>query len=64
MPDSPVAVVFFDIDDTLVDAAAATRAGAMGVFEAYRDRLRGSDEHLMQRWNALLDHHFERYLAR
>ena len=62
MPDSPVEVVFFDIDDTLVDAAAATRAGALGVFERYRDRLTGTDEHLMQRWNALLDHHFERYL--
>ena len=62
MPDSPVEVVFFDIDDTLVDAAAATRAGALGVFERYRDRLTGTDERLMQRWNALLDHHFERYL--
>ena len=62
MPDSPVEVVFFDIDDTLVDAAAATRAGALGVIERYRDRLTGTDEHLMQRWNALLDHHFERYL--
>ena len=62
MPDSPVEVVFFDIDDTLVDAAAATRAGALGVFERYRDRLTGTDEHLMQRWNTLLDHHFERYL--
>ena len=62
MPDSPVDVVFFDIDDTLVDAAAATRAGALGVFERYRDRLTGTDEHLMQRWNALLDLHFERYL--
>ena len=54
--------MFFDIDDTLVDAAAATRAGALGVFERYRDRLTGTDEHLMQRWNTLLDHHFERYL--
>ena len=62
MPDSQVEVVFFDIDDTLVDAAAATRAGALGVFERYRDRLTGTDERLMQRWNALLDHHFERYL--
>ena len=62
MPDSPVEVVFFDIDDTLVDDAAGTRAGAMGLFERYRDRLGGCDERLMQRWNALLDHHFERYL--
>ena len=62
MPDSPVEAVFFDIDDTLVDDAAGTRAGAMGLFERYRDRLGGCDERLMQRWNALLDHHFERYL--
>ena len=62
MPDSQVEVVFFDIDDTLVDDAAATRAGALGLFERYRDRLTGTDERLMQRWNALLDHHFERYL--
>ena len=59
---SPVEAVFFDIDDTLIDDAAATRAGAVGVFDKYRDRLDSSDEHLMQRWNALLDHHFERYL--
>ena len=62
MPAAPIEAVFFDIDDTLVDAAAATRAGALGVFERYRDRLTGTDERLMQRWNALLDHHFERYL--
>ncbi len=62
MAGSPIQVVFFDIDDTLVDDAAATRAGALGVFERYRDRLTGTDERLMQRWNALLDHHFERFL--
>jgi len=62
MRDAPVDVVFFDIDDTLVDDAAGTRAGALGLFERYRDRLTGTDEHLMQRWNTLLDHHFERYL--
>ena len=62
MPGSPVEAVFFDIDDTLVDDAAGTRAGALGLFERYRDRLSGSNECLMQRWNALLDHHFERYL--
>ena len=62
MPDSPVEVVFFDIDDTLVDDAAGTRAGAMGLFERYRDRLGGCDERLMQRWDTLLDHHFDRFL--
>jgi len=62
MPESPVKAVFFDIDDTLVDDAAATRAGALGLFDRYRDRLGGCDERLMQRWSRLLDHHFERYL--
>lgn len=62
MAESSVQAVFFDIDDTLIDDAAATRAGALGVFDKYRDRLDGSDEHLMQRWKTLLDHHFERYL--
>ncbi len=62
MAESSVQAVFFDIDDTLVDDVAATRAGALGVFDKYRDRLDGSDEHLMQRWKTLLDHHFERYL--
>ena len=38
------------------------RAGALGLFETYRNRLSGSDELLMQRWNALLDHHFDRFL--
>ena len=62
MPVSAIGAVFFDIDDTLVDDAASTRAGALRLFNRYRDRLSGSDEHLVQRWNALLDHHFERYL--
>lgn len=62
MAESSVQAAFFDIDDTLIDDAAATRAGAAGVFDKYRDRLDGSDEQLLQRWNALLDHHFERYL--
>ncbi len=62
MAASPIQAVFFDIDDTLIDDAAATRAGAAGVFDKYRDRLDGADEHLMQRWNTLLDHHFNRFL--
>ena len=62
MPAAPIEVVFFDIDDTLVDDAAGTRAGAMGLFERYRDRLGGCDERLMQRWDTLLHHHFDRFL--
>ena len=62
MSTSPIEVVFFDIDDTLVDDMAATRAGALGLFHKYRDRLCGIDEDPLHRWNALLDHHFERFL--
>ena len=58
----PIQAVFFDIDDTLVDAAASTRAGAEVLFDRYRDRLDGSDDDLMERWNTLLDHHFDRFL--
>ena len=58
----PIQAVFFDIDDTLVDAAASTRAGAEVLFDRYRDRLDGSDDQLMERWNTLLDQHFDRFL--
>ena len=62
MPSSPIQVVFFDIDGTLVDHAAAARAGALGMFGRYRDRLTDCDERLLQRWRALEDLHFDRYL--
>ena len=62
MPSSPIQVVFFDIDGTLVDHAAAAGAGALGMFGRYRDRLTDCDERLLQRWCALEDLHFDRYL--
>ena len=62
MPRSPIQVVFFDIDGTLVDHAGAARAGALGLFNRYRDRLPDSDERLLQRWNDLTEVHFDRYL--
>ncbi|MCY3784377.1 MAG: HAD family hydrolase [Chloroflexi bacterium] len=62
MPDSPIQAVFFDLDGTLLDHDAATRAGALGMFSRYRDRLIGSDEHLLKRWEDLTEFHFDRYL--
>lgn len=62
MPRSPIQVVFFDIDGTLVDHAGAARAGALGLFDRYRNRLTDSDERLLQRWNDLTEVHFDRYL--
>lgn len=62
MPGSPIQVVFFDIDGTLVDHAGAARAGALGLFNRYRDRLTDSEERLLQRWNGLTEVHFDRYL--
>ncbi len=62
MPGSPVQVVFFDIDGTLIDDAAATRAGAIGLFDRYRDRLADCEERFLQRWDALREHHFGRFL--
>ena len=62
MPRSPIRVVFFDIDGTLVDHAGASRAGALGLFNRYSDRLTDSDERLLQRWDDLTEVHFDRYL--
>lgn len=62
MPGSPIQAVFFDLDGTLLDHDAATRAGALGLFAKYRDCLTGSDEHLLQRWEDLTEVHFDRYL--
>ena len=62
MPGSPIQVVFFDIDGTLVDHAGAARAGALGLFDRYRDRLGDGGGSLLQRWDALTERHFDRYL--
>ena len=62
MQSSTIQVVFFDIDGTLVDHAAAARAGALGMFGRYRDRLTDCDERLLQRWRTLEDDQFDRYL--
>ena len=62
MPGTPIQAVFFDLDGTLLDHDAATRAGALGLFARYRDRLTDSDEILLQRWEDLTELHFDRYL--
>ena len=62
MPDSSIQAVFFDLDGTLLDHDAATRAGALGMFSRYRDRLTESDERLLRRWEESTEHHFDRYL--
>jgi putative hydrolase of the HAD superfamily len=62
MPGLPIQAVFFDLDGTLVDHDAATRAGALRMFSRYRDRLTGSDERLLRRWEESTELHFDRYL--
>ena len=62
MPRPPVQAVFLDLDGTLLDHDAATRAGALGMFSRYRDRLTGSDERLLRRWEDSTELHFDRYL--
>jgi putative hydrolase of the HAD superfamily len=54
-------MVFFDIDDTLMDDRRATRAGVSALH-----RLTGAAatvDELVARWSASLDRHFARYLA-
>ena len=62
MPGSPIQAVFFDLDGTLLDHDAATRAGALGLFDRYSDRLTDSNECLLRRWEELTEIHFDRYL--
>jgi putative hydrolase of the HAD superfamily len=53
-------IVLFDIDGTLLNDAAATRAGAAALHASV-----GADhelEEFLATWTAALDHHFDRYL--
>jgi putative hydrolase of the HAD superfamily len=54
-------VVFFDIDDTLVDHATAARAGAVALHGHVRAR--APVEQFVTAWSAALDRNFPRYLA-
>lgn len=54
-------IVFFDIDDTLLDDRAATRAGVTALHRLTADTVPFHD--LVSRWTAAIERHFPRYLA-
>jgi putative hydrolase of the HAD superfamily len=54
-------MVFFDIDDTLMDDRRATRAGVSALHRLAG--VSGTVDELVARWSASLDLHFARYLA-
>jgi putative hydrolase of the HAD superfamily len=54
-------VIFFDIDDTLLDHVAAARAGAVALHRHLGSRV--AVEQFVSDWAAALDRNFPRYLA-
>jgi putative hydrolase of the HAD superfamily len=53
--------VFFDLDDTLLDDAAAVRAGALAL-RAIADPV-GTPEGFIAAWGAAAERHFERFIG-
>jgi putative hydrolase of the HAD superfamily len=59
---SRAVVVFFDLDDTLLDDRGAQEAYLPQVYAAWRDRLPHSAEEFVMKWRAALQHHFDRHM--
>jgi len=55
--------VFFDIDDTLLDDAAATAAGARGFYAEHAASLPGPVDEFVRRWVEVTARHIERWMA-
>jgi putative hydrolase of the HAD superfamily len=55
-------MVFFDIDDTLLDDRRATRTGVTALRRL--TAASGTVDELVARWSTSMDRHFARYLAR
>jgi putative hydrolase of the HAD superfamily len=54
-------LILFDVDDTLLDHAAAERSAATLLYQSINAP--APVEEFLVRWGAALDHHFARYLA-
>lgn len=53
--------VFFDLDDTLLDQASASLAGAGALYELVQPSV--PFDAFVRQWTASLAHHYDRYLA-
>lgn len=53
-------MIFFDIDDTLLDHDYAEKMGAIDFFQKHRDVLTLAEEEFVTQWNALSKKYFEK----
>jgi putative hydrolase of the HAD superfamily len=57
-------IIFFDVDDTLIDHSGAERTAASLFYRRFRDTLAGLDEEsFYARWHAAAERHFATYNA-
>lgn len=52
-------MVFFDLDDTLLDHGAAAKAGATKVYETYRSSFKEDLEVFLLRWETISEKYFQ-----
>jgi putative hydrolase of the HAD superfamily len=52
-------MVFFDLDDTLLDHSAAAKAGATKVYETYRSSFKEDLEDFLLRWETVSEKYFQ-----
>ncbi len=56
-------MIFFDIDETLLDNSAAERAAAGQFYDLHKDVFQEPREEFVERWRTLTEHNVQRYLA-
>jgi putative hydrolase of the HAD superfamily len=56
-------VIFFDIDDTLLDHTSAEKQSALRFWGHFRDELAHTGAHLLTLWNRLAEQHTAAFLA-
>lgn len=56
-------VIFFDIDNTLVDYFSAEREAAKLLYQSYADTQRISEESFLLRWKESTEFHYQQYLC-
>jgi putative hydrolase of the HAD superfamily len=57
-------MIFFDIDQTLLDHDYAEKMSAIDFFQKHRDVLTLTEEEFVTQWNALSKKYFDKYLAK
>ena len=56
-------MIFFDIDETLLNNSAAERAAAAKFYDLHKDALQEPVEAFIDSWQTITEHNVQRYLA-